>query len=376
MSLAQYFSEADQAGSADDVQTRIGRKSLYSDQFLSDHASVLASYRKIESAMATDKILSATDIVNSTDRSLRFLAYPYIVFPVNNTTHYSRIYSKDRFQESDWSQLSPPPPRIHTTLQFFICQVYTGSDVLFSLFTEPLITVPLLARTMQNLLSRAMLAEQRASYVWRTICPDSHFTNCDQSYMCMSSWDKKVLTPKAILQDFKRRNNDLIQGLDPELWPITLDPSHMHLGRLVYPSYYRASSNLEDQAALFNRWGSGMISTLISSGTRNLQNEPQSTLLINFIPRINPYRISHEFLQKSQLIVPGIISPSYATAELVRLYRTYFFSMDEEFVRLVLCRSSMLFPASLQALPRKQISPYTICADQILSRKTSTTSRL
>ncbi|KAE8302832.1 hypothetical protein GL50803_0016963 [Giardia duodenalis] len=368
MSLAQYFSEADQAGSADDVQTRIGRKSLYSDQFLSDHASVLASYRKIESAMATDKILSATDIVNSTDRSLRFLAYPYIVFPVNNTTHYSRIYSKDRFQESDWSQLSPPPPRIHTTLQFFICQVYTGSDVLFSLFTEPLITVPLLARTMQNLLSRAMLAEQRASYVWRTICPDSHFTNCDQSYMCMSSWDKKVLTPKAILQDFKRRNNDLIQGLDPELWPITLDPSHMHLGRLVYPSYYRASSNLEDQAALFNRWGSGMISTLISSGTRNLQNEPQSTLLINFIPRINPYRISHEFLQKSQLIVPGIISPSYATAELVRLYRTYFFSMDEEFVRLVLCRSSMLFSCITTGFTTKtNQSVYDLCGSNPVS---------
>lgn len=368
VSLEMYFNESDRTSNIDAVQECIGRKSLYSNQFLSDHASILASYKRIEIAVATDEILSKAGIVNNIDRSLRFLSYPYIVFPISNTAHYSRIYSKDRFQENDWSQFSPPPPRIHTTLQFFICQVYTGSDVLFSLFTEPLITVPLLARTMQNLLSRAMLAEQRASYVWRTICPDSHFTNCDQSFICMSSWDKKVLTPKAILQDFRRRNNDLIQGLDPELWPITLDPSHMHLGRLVYPGYYNPTSGPGDQANLFNRWGSGPLNTLISSSTRNVQSEPQSSLLINFIPRINPYRISRSLLQKSQLIVPGIISPNYATAELVRLYRTYFFSMDEEFVRLVLCRSSMLFSCITTGFNTKtNQSVYDLCGSNPIS---------
>ena len=110
----------------------------------------------------------------------------------------------------------PPPPNIPAILQTFLTQIYSTGDILDQMYQNPLIAIPVIARTICHEVAQSKIAEQRSAAVWRTLYPDAYYRSIDHANVCLALYDKKQMQSKHILLDLQRRIEDCEQGMNPQ----------------------------------------------------------------------------------------------------------------------------------------------------------------
>ncbi|CAL6012535.1 Conserved_hypothetical protein [Hexamita inflata] len=117
----------------------------------------------------------------------------------------------------------PPPPHIPALLQTFLTQMYTTGDILDEIYKNPIIAIPIIARTLQHHVAASKHGEQRAAAVWRTLYPDAYYRSIDHANVCLQVYDKKYMQPKQLLQDLQRRITDCEQANNPQQLDSAID---------------------------------------------------------------------------------------------------------------------------------------------------------
>ncbi|TNJ28263.1 hypothetical protein GMRT_14469 [Giardia muris] len=320
--LAHYFKE------------KLNPMDSFSIEFEQAHQLLIQRYYDTSRAARVDKVLEALELPENVDDFLRYYFFPTLSFPVPTS----------QSEQAEKNSL-PPPPRLPGHLQFFLTQVYTGPDPLLYFFMDPIIAVPVVARSLQRLLGRVLHAEQRASYVWRTLGPDSHYRIHDPASVTIAAFDRKLVQPRVLGLDMRRRVADLEKGHNPELWPFTPDPSCIHLALITCP-HVMYPTPTSDPVLLESRY-------VHPYASANIHN-PRSTLAALHTPHINPGLIRPEIVQDSYLRLPRRVTPACVTSELIRIASISEIALDKTLARTVMYASEKLFGYITTGLPQRQ----------------------
>lgn len=320
--LAQYFKE------------KLNSVDPFSAEFEHAHQLLIQKYYGTSRTEHVDKVLEALELPENVDGFLKYYFFPTLPFPLPALQGGSVERST-----------LPPPPRLPGHLQFFLSQVYTGPDPLLYFFVDPIIAIPVIARSLQRLLGRVLHAEQRASYVWRTLGPDSHYRIHDPASVTIAAFDRKLLQPRIIGLDMRRRVADLEKGHNPELWPFTPDPSCIHLALITCPQVFYPAPTA-DMVLLESRY-------VHPYASANIHN-PRSTLAALHTPHINPGLVHPELVQNSCFRLPRRVTPACVTSELVRIAGLSEVALDKTLARTVMYASEKLFGYITTGLPQRQ----------------------
>ena len=60
-----------------------------------------------------------------------------------------------------------------------------------------MLAIPIIARTLQHMLSENRMAEQRAAICWRLLYPESFYKSIDHAGVTLSQYDKKFTQLKV-----------------------------------------------------------------------------------------------------------------------------------------------------------------------------------
>eukprot|EP00702_Spironucleus_salmonicida_P002104 EST43395.1 hypothetical protein SS50377_17079 [Spironucleus salmonicida] len=135
-------------------------------------------------------------------------------------------------------------PSMPQVLQLHLTQVYGSGKILTEMARCPVITIPIIVRTLQKQVFLNSCAEQRAAIAWRLLYPESYYKSIDHATICLAGFDKKFMQNKVFQADFERRRHDMQGCVNPNQLDCFNDVSLPKIFEAVYSRRFKLKPDI------------------------------------------------------------------------------------------------------------------------------------